>query len=55
MSLVDKFIEFLKEIGCDHYVGIIPDKKGATEISINGDIPKDKLEEFLRELGEKEE
>ena len=50
MILVPKFIKFLKKIGCSYYESIIPNKKGITEISINGDIPKDKLEKFLREL-----
>ena len=47
--LSDKFIEFLKEIGCNYYKGIIPKriKGGTKELSISGDIPKDKLEEFL--------
>jgi len=50
--LADKFIEFLKEIGCNYYENIIPNriKGGITELSINGDIPKDKLDKLLRDI-----
>ncbi len=48
--LIEKFIEFLKEVGCSYYDGKIPSKEGIIEIGINGDIPKDKLEKFLKNL-----
>ena len=50
--LVDEFMKFLEKIECSYWDGVIPDKNGITEIGINGSIPKDKLEEFLKESRE---
>lgn len=50
--LVDKFIKFLGQIRCKHYSSIVSNKGKTMEITINGAILKDKLEEFLQKIYE---
>lgn len=50
--LANKFIEFLKKVGCNYCKNYIPNRNRGrvARISVNGDISRDELEEFLVDI-----